>query len=313
MKIIRADGFGRRLIGWIGRRQARSDEGLWLVPCRAVHTVGMRFPIDVVFMDRQGRAVRIETAVAPWRCRWHRGAHSALELAAGGAAALGLAVGNVVRQTRGIAWAMAMKAALAVPLAWYASPVLAAPPLIEETLPEIDFKIEWEADPERLAEEVEAAFARNAPLVPPPAVIQSAAALAGPARAAPVLVSAIGVAPIAAPGPAAAKIAPHLAESVELPEPVRGYLPPLQLNRPLARHTVERLLDEADSLYRGHNSLRAMDAYRGLTEIEPPNRHAWLRIGNLHHQRNQLGSAVSAYRKAAQPLAAAELAPGGDA
>lgn len=297
MKIIRADGFGRRLIGWIGRRRAGSDEGLWLVPCRAVHTLGMRFPIDVVFIDRQGRAMRIDTAVAPWRCRWQHGAHSVLELAAGRAAALGLTVGAVVRQTRGIAWLVTMAAALIAPLAWQPTHAFAAAPLIEETLPEIEFKIEWETDPERLAEEVEAFFARTAPPVAP-------AAAPPPAPASGAL-----------PGLAAAteQAAPHLADSADVPQAVRGHLPPLRLTRPLARDTLERLLDEADSLYRARHWLRAMDAYRGLTEIDPPNRHAWLRIGNLHHQRNQLGAAAGAYRKAAQPLAAAELSPGGDA
>lgn len=58
-----------------------------LNPCSAIHTLGMRFPIDVAFLDASGRVVRIHRNVPPNRLlvRGGRGAAMALELAAGAA------------------------------------------------------------------------------------------------------------------------------------------------------------------------------------------------------------------------------------
>ncbi len=41
--------------------------GVWIVPCRGVHTFGMRFPIDVIYLDEEHRVVHIEESVRPWR------------------------------------------------------------------------------------------------------------------------------------------------------------------------------------------------------------------------------------------------------
>jgi uncharacterized membrane protein (UPF0127 family) len=41
--------------------------GLWIRPCRGIHTLAMRFPIDVVYLDRAGRVVHLEHNLQPWR------------------------------------------------------------------------------------------------------------------------------------------------------------------------------------------------------------------------------------------------------
>jgi uncharacterized membrane protein (UPF0127 family) len=41
--------------------------GLWIRPCRGVHTLAMRFPIDVVYLDRAGQVVHLEHNLQPWR------------------------------------------------------------------------------------------------------------------------------------------------------------------------------------------------------------------------------------------------------
>lgn len=81
-----------RLLGWLGRVQPPAGRGLWIAPCDAVHTIAMRFPIDLVFVDRIGRILRIDAWVKPWRARVCLGAYSVIELAAGEAARLGLRV-----------------------------------------------------------------------------------------------------------------------------------------------------------------------------------------------------------------------------
>lgn len=95
-----AGSIRQRLRGWLGRVQAPRERGLWLVPCDAVHTMAMRFPVDLVFVDGGGRILRIHSAVPPWRVRICLGAHSVIELAAGQAASLGLAVGDCLERRR---------------------------------------------------------------------------------------------------------------------------------------------------------------------------------------------------------------------
>lgn len=78
-----ADRGEMRRKGLLGREQLAPGEGLWILPCEAVHTVGMRFPIDLVYLDRQHRVKKIKSAVPPWRLSACLSAHSILELTAG--------------------------------------------------------------------------------------------------------------------------------------------------------------------------------------------------------------------------------------
>ena len=82
--------------GLLGRDSLGATEGLLLSPCKAVHTVGMRFPIDVIFIDRDGRAVRIVPALAPWRIAMSARAKAVIELAAGTAAASDIRIGDLL-------------------------------------------------------------------------------------------------------------------------------------------------------------------------------------------------------------------------
>ncbi len=54
-----AQGFWARLVGLLDRKSLSPGEGLVLVPCSGVHTCFMRFPIDVAFLDRQRRVVKV--------------------------------------------------------------------------------------------------------------------------------------------------------------------------------------------------------------------------------------------------------------
>ena len=73
-----------RLVGLLDRAELAQDEGLWLEPCDSVHMLGMRVPIDVAFLDPEGRVLRTIEPLRPWRATWPvRGARCALELPAG--------------------------------------------------------------------------------------------------------------------------------------------------------------------------------------------------------------------------------------
>lgn len=92
--VQRARGMWQRLKGLIGVRDWPAGRALLLKPCNSVHTAFMRFAIDVVFVDRQGRIARIAT-LPPWRAAACWRARAVLELAAGEAARLGWRAGEV--------------------------------------------------------------------------------------------------------------------------------------------------------------------------------------------------------------------------
>jgi uncharacterized protein len=85
-----------RMRGLLGKRNLASHEGVLLRPAGSVHTFFMRFPIDVVFLDRDGRVLRIAESVRPWRTAAARGAKAVLELRAGECARRRLLTGDVL-------------------------------------------------------------------------------------------------------------------------------------------------------------------------------------------------------------------------
>jgi uncharacterized membrane protein (UPF0127 family) len=78
-----ADKGEKRRKGLLGRAALAPGEGLGILPCEAVHTFGMRFAIDLVYLDRKHRVKKIKCNVPPWRLSACLTAHSTLELAAG--------------------------------------------------------------------------------------------------------------------------------------------------------------------------------------------------------------------------------------
>jgi uncharacterized membrane protein (UPF0127 family) len=78
-----ADEASTRRKGLLGRVNLAAGEGLWIVPCEAVHTFGMKFPIDLVFLDRNKIVKKVKHNVVPGRLSMCLSAHSVLELASG--------------------------------------------------------------------------------------------------------------------------------------------------------------------------------------------------------------------------------------
>ena len=79
-----ADSYLRRLVGLLGKtkRWARHGCGLWIVPSRGVHTIGMMFPIDLIFLSKEKEVVHVEEFVRPFRISSVLKAASVLELPA---------------------------------------------------------------------------------------------------------------------------------------------------------------------------------------------------------------------------------------
>lgn len=78
-----ADTFWLRLNGVSGVGRLAPDRGLVLVPCRAIHTFFLSEPLDLVFLDKQGRERRCHHQVPPYRIVVAPSAHMAVELPAG--------------------------------------------------------------------------------------------------------------------------------------------------------------------------------------------------------------------------------------
>jgi uncharacterized protein len=89
----------RRLIGLSLRGRPPPGHALLLPRCRSVHTCGMRFALDLVWLDAEGRVLGIDEGVRPWRMRSRRDAAAVLEVAAGEGerAAVALAFGRMPR------------------------------------------------------------------------------------------------------------------------------------------------------------------------------------------------------------------------
>jgi uncharacterized protein len=83
-----------RRTGLLGHDSLENGEGLWIAPCEGVHTIGMKFPIDVLFLDRKRKVLKIRKDMKQWRMAACFRAHSVLELPAGIAEATGTSVGD---------------------------------------------------------------------------------------------------------------------------------------------------------------------------------------------------------------------------
>jgi uncharacterized protein len=82
-----ADNSKTRKTGLLKHDRLESGEGLWITPCEGIHTVGMKFPIDVLFLDKKRKVVKIRAAMPRWRMATSLFAHSVLELPSGTAQA----------------------------------------------------------------------------------------------------------------------------------------------------------------------------------------------------------------------------------
>ena len=82
LEVTAADTIFSRLRGLIGRLKLRSDEGIWVVPSRGIHTLGLLFPLDLIYLDEHYRVIHLveyfpSFRIAPLKTQ----AESVLELA----------------------------------------------------------------------------------------------------------------------------------------------------------------------------------------------------------------------------------------
>ena len=69
-KAMLTDAVSERITGWIGKPSAEPGEGLLIAPCASIHTLGLKFTLDAVFLDSDNRVTRIVQHVKPGRFAW---------------------------------------------------------------------------------------------------------------------------------------------------------------------------------------------------------------------------------------------------
>jgi hypothetical protein len=95
-RVWKAEGSWERARGLLGRAPLGPEEGLLLEPCWLVHTFGMRYGLDLAFVDAEGRIRKLAYGVRPGRLAGSPGSRQTLECSAGVLAGLSLKVGDRV-------------------------------------------------------------------------------------------------------------------------------------------------------------------------------------------------------------------------
>lgn len=88
-----------RCQGLLGMKSLARGHGLWIRPCSSIHTFGMSFAIDVVYLDRRQRVRKVVRRVSAWRISCCFVAHSVIELPAGLIEETGTRRGDQLRVT----------------------------------------------------------------------------------------------------------------------------------------------------------------------------------------------------------------------
>jgi uncharacterized membrane protein (UPF0127 family) len=93
--VMVADTHATRAVGLLNRSGLEPGEGLWIIPSRGIHTMWMRFPIDIVALDDCGIVIDRVANLKPWRIRLpRRGTAGVLELPIGSLTRSGTALGH---------------------------------------------------------------------------------------------------------------------------------------------------------------------------------------------------------------------------
>ena len=98
-----ADTFLTRLVGLLRDKTLEYGDGLWIVPCNSIHSIGMQFDFDAVFLDKDLRVVHLVREMKPWRIsKIVFAAHSVLELPAGLISRTATQIGDQFEMRRGV-------------------------------------------------------------------------------------------------------------------------------------------------------------------------------------------------------------------
>lgn len=92
--VWRAEAMLDRMRGLLGRAPLQIGQALLITPCNSIHTLGMKYSLDIVFIDAKGTILKICRNLRSFRMAGCIGAHSIIEFTAGEAERIGLLVGD---------------------------------------------------------------------------------------------------------------------------------------------------------------------------------------------------------------------------
>ncbi len=96
-KVTIAQDYKSRSIGLLNRQNLSENEAMLIKPCSSIHTFFMKFPIDVLFLSKEGRVVKIRHSLKPWRLSGCLlGCFMVLELQSGKLTKTTITIGNLV-------------------------------------------------------------------------------------------------------------------------------------------------------------------------------------------------------------------------
>lgn len=272
LRLKSAVTFAERLLGLISQHKLASDAGLIIEGCRAVHTMGMRIPIDLVFFNRQLNVVKVVAALVPGRVSFCRAAYGVIELASGSTKRLGLAPGTRLSpldtdagQFRRIECdSSAMAVGVLARLVLVGLLIAITTACSTANFAGIGQKLGVQA----VGAEPDGGVSLIADSVDDVPSDQSQIGLVKPS-----------------------------APSGEVPSqlPKSGASIPAPLGDDLTK-----LQTDAEHAYRSGRLSEALAGFTRFAQARPDARAAWFRIGNIHHQRGATGNAMRAYRQAAR-------------
>lgn len=88
--------FHERLFGLLFRRRLQHDEALFIVPCKSVHTIGMRYSIDLIYLDKDMQIIKLVKNLKPFRFSACHSAYGVIETATNKLAELNLQCGQTL-------------------------------------------------------------------------------------------------------------------------------------------------------------------------------------------------------------------------
>lgn len=85
-----------RMRGLLGRPPLGKDQGLLITACPSVHTIGMQYPLDLIFLNKNWQIKKLVSSLKPYRMAWSMGASMVIELLGGTLNELGLIPGTTL-------------------------------------------------------------------------------------------------------------------------------------------------------------------------------------------------------------------------
>jgi uncharacterized membrane protein (UPF0127 family) len=97
-EVIVADSFLKRLRGLMFTKKLAAGRAMYIYPCSAVHTFFMKYPIDVLYLDKNNKVLYMDEKLKPWVIgKYKRGVCSVIELTVGRIEEAGIKVGQVLK------------------------------------------------------------------------------------------------------------------------------------------------------------------------------------------------------------------------